>query len=136
MLGMRDAALRRELNVASLADRGVLLATRGPSPPIPRRAGSPPARGDGDSAGWWLHVDVDVLAQAELAASRVPGDEDASGGLTWEQLTEALSAASAGGCRGWSISIYDPDQDPGGGDARGIVQLVRAVAPLLGRLGE
>jgi hypothetical protein len=40
------------------------------------------------------------------------------------------------GCHGWSISIYDPDQDHGSGDARRIVQLARAVAPLLGRLGE
>jgi hypothetical protein len=47
-------------------------------------------------------------------------------------LTAALAAAlGAGGCRGWSISIYDPDQDPQGDDARRIVQLVRDLAPHL-----
>jgi arginase len=49
--------------------------------------------------------------------------------LTWPQLTSALAAAlGAGGCRGWSIAIYDPDQDPQGGDARRIVQLARDLA--------
>jgi arginase len=49
--------------------------------------------------------------------------------LTWPQLTEALVAAlRVGGCRGCSVAIYDPDQDPDGGDARRIVQLVREIA--------
>jgi arginase len=133
MLGMRDQQWRRELNVASLAGRGVLLrderAVAAEPAACGRAAAAHVAR---QSDGWWLHLDVDVLAQAELASSRVPGDEDAGGGLTWAQLTGALAAALAvGGCRGWSISIYDPDQDPDGGDARRIVRLVRELAPLL-----
>jgi arginase len=87
------------------------------------------ARATQHSSGWWLHLDVDVLAQAELGSSRVPGDEQAPGGLTWPQLTEALVAAlRVGGCRGCSVAIYDPDQDPDGRDARRIVQLVREIA--------
>lgn len=86
------------------------------------------------SAGWWLHLDVDVLARSELTSQRVPGDEDSEGGLTWTQLTAVLRVALAvGACRGWSIAIYDPDQDPDGSDARRIVQLVRDVAPHLQR---
>ena len=62
----------------------------------------------------------------------MPGDGESTGGLTWQELTAALTAALAvGGCRGWSLAIYDPDQDPDGGDARRIVQLVREIAPHL-----
>ena len=133
MLGMRDAAWRRELNVASLADRGVLVRDADAVAADPAASGrAAAAHAAAHSAGWWLHVDVDVLAQSELAAQRVPGDEDRPGGLTWPQLTGALVAAlGVPGCRGWSLSIYDPEQDPGGGDARRIVELVRELAPHL-----
>jgi arginase len=133
MFGMRDGAWRRALNVASLADRGVLFR------PVDAVAADPAACGHAaaahaaaHSSGWWLHVDVDVLAQAELASQRVPGDEDSPGGLTWPELTGVLATAlEVPGCRGWSLSIYDPEQDPGGGDARRIVQLVRELTPRL-----
>jgi arginase len=133
MLGLRDGAWREQLGVASLAERGVFLREEQVVAGAPAVCGQEAAEHVAAHAGgWWLHVDVDVLAHAELASSRVPGDEDAPGGLTWEQLGETLAAAlSVGGCRGWSISIYDPDQDPGGGDARRIVQLVHDLAPLL-----
>jgi arginase len=138
MLGMRDDEWRRTLNVASLAGRGVLLR------PVDEVAADPAGSGSAAathvqaaSAGWWLHLDVDVLAQRELAAQRVPGDEDSDGGLTRAELTAVLRAAlAAGGCRGWSISIYDPEQDPGGNDARRIVELVREIAPLLPYSGD
>ena len=135
MLGMNDRPLRRELNVASLADRGVLLRTWDEVASDPAAAGRMAAdQAAAQSAGWWLHLDVDVLASAELAAQRVPGDQETSAGLTWPQLTLALTAAlDVGGCRGWSIAIYDPDQDPHGKDARRIVQFVREVAPHLPR---
>ena len=58
--------------------------------------------------------------------------EDIPGGLTWDQLTELLTAAVAsGGCIGWSLAIYDPDQDSDGSDAARIVQLVQAVVAAL-----
>lgn len=133
MLGMRDEALRRSLNVASLADSGVLLRTSAEVAVDPGDAGRAAARrAAANSDGWWLHVDVDVLARAELPAQRVPGDEDSTGGLTWQQLTAVLeSSLAVGGCRGWSIVIYDPDQDPDGSDARRIVGLVRDLAAYL-----
>ena len=135
MLGMNDRQLRRELNVASLADRDVLLRTWDEVASDPAAAGRMAAgQAATHGAGWWLHLDVDVLASAELASQRVPGDEETTAGLTWPQLTLALTAAlDVGGCRGWSIAIYDPDQDPHGEDARRIVQFVREVAPHLPR---
>jgi arginase len=133
MLGMRDHSLRRELNVASLADRGVLLHNSDEVAADPAGTGRAAAvQAATHSAAWWLHLDVDVLARDELGSQRVPGDEEATGGLTWRQLTETLCAALAvGGCRGWSVSIYDPDQDPDGSDARRIVQLIGEIAPHL-----
>ena len=78
---------------------------------------------------WWLHTDLDVLAQDVFTAGRVPDDEDEPGGLDWAQLTELTSAALAcDGCAGWSIVIYDPEQDADGSQARRIVQFVTDVA--------
>jgi arginase len=80
----------------------------------------------------WLHTDLDVLAQDIFTAGRVPDDEEEPGGLDWSQLTELTAAAPAcGGCAGWSIAIYDPQQDPGGAEARRIVQHVAHVADRL-----
>ena len=81
---------------------------------------------------WWLHVDLDVLDPVELPAQGIPGVEDESDGLTWPQLTRLLTTAVAtGGCVGWSMAIYDPDQDPDRSSAARIVELVEAVASAL-----
>ncbi len=130
MLGQRDQELRRELNVASLAHRGVLLRTDEDVADDPAGlAREAVAHIATNVSGWWLHTDLDVLAQDELVAQCVPGDVDVPGGLRWPQLTELVSAAlQAGGCRGWSITIYDPEQDPDGSEARRIVRFVAAVA--------
>jgi arginase len=130
LLGTRDHELRRELNVASLADLGVRVDT------AEVVAGAPASRGrtaaehvSAHAEGWWLHLDVDVLSRQELASQRVPGDEDTAGGLAWPELGETLVAVlGVAGCRGWSIAIYDPEQDPDGRDARRIVELVRDVS--------
>jgi arginase len=133
MLGMRDRALRRELNVASLADRGVQVhdaenVAADPSGTARDAAMQAAAQSD----GWWLHVDLDVLAEDEFASQLVPGDGGTPGGLAWSQLTEAVKAALAvPRCRGLSVTIYDPDQDPDGSDARRIVQFVADIAPSL-----
>jgi arginase len=82
------------------------------------------------TSSWWLHTDLDVLSEAEFFARGAPGEISLSGGLTWQQLTEVIQTAlSLGGCRGWSLSIYNPDRDPEGSQARRIVQLVTDVAP-------
>ena len=44
------------------------------------------------------------------------------GGLDWDELTELLGPAAASpDLVGWSISCYNPEKDPGGGDGRAIV---------------
>jgi arginase len=77
-------------------------------------------------APWWLHTDLDVLANAELAAVDYPQP----GGLSWEQLDHITATAlAAPGCAGWSVCIYNPDLDPARDGARAIVgYLARAVA--------
>ncbi len=62
------------------------------------------------AAGWWCHVDLDVLATVSLSAVDYPQP----GGLTWNQL-EGLTAAclSVPGCLGASVVIYNPDLDGG-----------------------
>jgi arginase len=66
-------------------------------------------------AGWWCHIDLDVLDTASLAAVDYPQP----GGLTWSQL-ESLTAAclSVPGCLGASVVIYNPDLDGGQAAAR------------------
>jgi arginase len=62
------------------------------------------------AAGWWCHVDLDVLATESLPAVDYPQP----GGLTWTQL-ERLTAAclNVPGCLGASVVIYNPDLDGG-----------------------
>jgi arginase len=67
---------------------------------------------------FWLHVDLDVLSTASLAAV----DYQQPGGLSWDELTDLTGRALADpGCVGWSVVIYNPDLDPGGHGARDIV---------------
>jgi arginase len=86
------------------------------------------------ASGWWLHIDLDVLALSDFAACGAPGEVSLAGGLTWQQLTEiAASALRGGSCAGWSMSIYKPDLDPDRSAARRIVGFVAQVAPFAGR---
>jgi arginase len=134
MLGPRDHALRRTLNVATLGDRGVWLRGYEAIAADPTRTAREAVEHVRHSApAWWLHTDLDVLAQDIFTAGRVPDDEDEPGGLDWPQLTELTAAAlGCSGCAGWSIAIYDPEQDPDGAEARRIVQYVADVAGSLG----
>ncbi|MDP9228572.1 MAG: arginase family protein [Actinomycetota bacterium] len=76
--------------------------------------------------GAWLHLDLDVLDQAELPAVSYPQP----GGLTWAELDELL-AALAGSDRliGVSVADYNPDLDPDAAYARRIAEtLTRALS--------
>ena len=42
-----------------------------------------------------------------------------------------MTALDTGGCRGWSLVIYNPDLDPDGSQALRIVRFVTEVAPHL-----
>jgi len=130
MLGPRDHALRRTLNLASLADRGVSFRGYEAIAADPAQAAREAVAHVRHSApAWWLHTDLDVLAQDIFTAGRVPDDEDEPGGLDWQQLTELTRTAfECGACAGWSIAIYDPEQDPDGTEARRIVQYVTDAA--------
>ncbi len=127
MLGPRDEAWRRQFNVGTLADCGVWLA------PLAEVAGDPAGAGrraTGHLAravdSWWLHIDLDVLDPVEFRAQGLPDVEDEPGGLTWPQLTDLVRAfLDTGACVGFSIAIYDPDQDPDRTDATNIVDFVR-----------
>ena len=49
-------------------------------------------------------------------------------GLTWAQLTAITRAAlRAGGCRGWSVGVYNADLDPDSRDAEQIVAYLASV---------
>ena len=61
-----------------------------------------------------------------VSAQGLPDFEDEPGGLTWRQLTDLVRAIlETGACVGFSIAIYDPDQDPDRRDATNIVDFVR-----------
>ena len=76
-------------------------------------------------AGWWLHVDLDVLSSGALPAV----DYRQDGGLSWTDLTALTRAAiSAGGCLGTTVTIFNPDLDPDGQYALAIVEFIGGLA--------
>lgn len=83
-------------------------------------------------AGWWCHVDLDVLATESLSAVDYPQP----GGLSWTQL-ERLTAAclSVPACLGASVVIYNPDLD-GGHAAERIANYIAFVRDRLGPSGK
>jgi arginase len=64
-------------------------------------------------AGYWLHVDLDVLDPDVMPAVDSPDP----GGLTAGQLT-GLLATLAPGAAGAQVTVFDPDLDPDGRYAR------------------
>jgi len=130
---------------AVLREAGLAAALAGPagltpdvvvSPPVPAR-GRPAQAGRqavmqvaAQAAGWWLHIDLDVLAGDEFGACGAAHDPDMPGGLSWAELTVLVSSAlRAGGCRGWSIGVYNPDLDP---ERRAAPQVVNFLAGVIG----
>ncbi|MFF7858435.1 arginase family protein [Streptomyces sp. NPDC007904] len=81
----------------------------------------------GAGAGYWGHLDADVLDDALMPAvdHRIPG------GLTWEELETVLRTALGGpGAAGFDVTIFNPRLDPDGSvAARPTACLVRALAP-------
>ena len=78
-----------------------------------------------DADGFWLHVDLDVLATAEFRAVDYPQP----GGLDWPTL-DRLSLAAAGDprCRGASVVIYNPALDPDRTDAGKLIDYLARLA--------
>lgn len=133
ILGPRDDQWRRQFNVGIPAETGVWLA------PMAEVADDPVGTGrqaigelSSHVGRWWLHIDLDVLDPREFRAFRAqsrPGVAAEPGGLTWDQLTDLVSAlfTGSGSCVGGSLATYDPDQDPGGTEAAQIVAFIRNV---------
>jgi arginase len=133
MLGQRDANYRHEIGVSSIADRvlldGAKELRRDPEQLAAQAAAHVAAR----ASGWWLHVDLDVLDGASFRACGAAVDPSMPQGLTWAELTHVTRAAlRTGGCRGWSIGVYNADLDPDGRDAKGVVAYLAEVTKYAG----
>ncbi|MBO0809353.1 MAG: arginase family protein, partial [Actinobacteria bacterium] len=128
MLGMRDDAYRREIGAATIAGE-VRLLTAAEVQADPAAAGTQAAElASAQAPGWWLHTDLDVLAGDEFSACGAARDPAMPGGLSWAELTALVSSAlRAGGCRGWSIGVYNTDLDPGRNAAHQIVTFLAGV---------
>jgi arginase len=99
-----------------------------------RRLGAPDVRRDPSTAGrravdhlsrtgagFWLHLDLDVLDPTALPAVTYPQP----GGPDWGQLARLLApAARLARLLGVSVADYRPDLDPGGRGARRILELL------------
>ncbi|WP_460465322.1 arginase family protein [Arthrobacter pigmenti] len=133
MLGQRDVEWRRRFNVGSLRDNGVWMRDWKEVAVAPEdSARSAVKHLKQRSRRWWLHVDLDVLDPEEFASQGLPDAADEPKGLAWDQLTRTLTAAVAcGGCIGWSLAIYDPDQDPARSDGHRILRLITDVMTAL-----
>ena len=81
----------------------------------------------GGPAGFWVHLDVDVLDDAIMPAV----DYHLPDGLTWEELTVVLRTAVASDhATGLDITIFNPTLDPDGQITRTLVDaLVAALTP-------
>ncbi|WP_280277326.1 arginase family protein [Nocardia wallacei] len=134
ILGPRDQDEIAAAGQAGLRDRvagylsGAQLAARPESHTYTEAADLVAETAANAAAGWWFHIDLDVLATASLSAV----DYRQPGGLTWKQL-ERLSAAcsSVPGCLGASIVIYNPDLD-GGRAAERIADFIAFIRDRLG----
>ncbi|MFI9759383.1 arginase family protein [Streptomyces sp. NPDC051963] len=79
----------------------------------------------GGAAGYWVHLDVDVLADAVMPAV----DYRLAGGLSWEELETVLGLALAGPAVGLDVAIFNPRLDPDGTLAARLTEcLLRAFA--------
>ncbi|HEY7703041.1 MAG TPA: arginase family protein [Candidatus Limnocylindrales bacterium] len=79
---------------------------------------------------WWLHIDLDVLSTEALPAV----DYRQPGGLGWSDLRTLTDAAlDRPGCVGATVTIYNPDLDPGQRFAGPIASFVRDLAARLDR---
>jgi arginase len=108
----------RALDLATVRERGDEAAAR--------EALAHLERADGP-AGFWIHLDADVLDDAVMPAVdyRLPD------GLSWDELTAVLRAATASpGAVGLEITIFNPTLDPDGRIAAALVDsLVRGLTP-------
>jgi arginase len=83
-----------------------------------------------ECAGFWVHVDVDVLDPAVMPAVDAP-DVGGIAHAELEQLMRGLVASAD--CLGLEVTVFDPDFDPDGVYARDVVDtIVAGLAPVTG----
>lgn len=82
-----------------------------------------------DCAGYWVHIDVDVLDPAVMPAVDAPEP----GGIALTELELLLTGlVNTPDCLGMELTVFDPDHDPDGRHAAELVStLVTGLAPLL-----
>ncbi|SNX65272.1 arginase [Streptomyces sp. TLI_55] len=80
--------------------------------------------GGGGGAGYWVHLDVDVLDDAVMPAV----DHRLDGGLSWEELETVLrTALSDAGAVGLDVTIFNPRLDPDGSIASRLTECLLRV---------
>jgi len=81
-----------------------------------------------DCAGYWVHVDVDVLDPAVMPAVDAPDP----GGIAFAELELLLAdLVDTPHCLGVELTVFDPDYDPDGSYAADIVStLVAGLRPV------
>jgi arginase len=106
------------IDLATARDQGAQRAARDALAHLERTGGP---------AGFWIHLDVDVLDDAIMPAV----DYHLPDGLTWEELTAVLRTAVASDhATGLDITIFNPTLDPDGQIARTLVDaLVAGLTP-------
>ena len=78
---------------------------------------------------YWVHVDADVIDSALLPAV----DSPAPDGLTFDELATLLRDV-VGGAVGVQVTVFDPDLDPDGTQARALTDcLVEGLTPTASR---
>jgi arginase len=124
VLGIRDDdAYRMDITAAGIPHRTV---------PVLRAEGMPrtaawAASLLSDTAGFWVHLDTDVLDPTVLPAVDAPSD----GGIGYGELEHLLAdLVAVPGCLGIEVTVFDPDYDPDGSFAGELVDaLVAGLRP-------
>ena len=113
VFGIRDA----DEAAGELAGHGILTVPASrirPVGPVAATAEALPRLEATELAGFWVHLDVDVLDPTVLPAVDAPDP----GGLTPDELGGMLSVLVASPlCVGMDVTVFDPDLDPDGGQA-------------------
>lgn len=76
---------------------------------------------------FWFHLDLDVLSTEALPSV----DYRQDGGIGWIDLTSVVRIGLGASPIGWDVTIYNPELDPEGRDARRIVRFLADAIGLL-----
>jgi arginase len=129
MLGQRDEGYREAIAVPSVAGRVRLHPAGAVHGRAAQLAAEAAGHLDATTAGWWVHVDLDVLHRDEFSACAAASDPAMPGGLGWDELTTIVRRAlRSPGCRGLGVGVYNTDLDPDRRAARRIVRFLGDLA--------